>query len=103
MVESRFQRQLVDRLKREFPGCYVTKMNSLNNQGIPDLLILYGPCWALLEVKRSATAPHRPNQDWWVDKFNNEGFADFVFPENVDNVMLRLHRYFDDVDYLIKC
>ena len=63
MKENKFQADLKKELKSRFPGCIVTKLDSADIQGIPDLLVLYKDKWAALEVKKSATASHRPNQD----------------------------------------
>ena len=41
MKESKFQSDLKEELKERFPGCIVTKLDSGNIQGIPDLLVLH--------------------------------------------------------------
>ena len=56
MKESKFQADLKKELKKLFPGCIVTKMDSGDIQGIPDLLILFKNMWATLECKKSADA-----------------------------------------------
>ena len=53
MRESNFQADLKKELKTLFPGCIVTKLDSSDIQGIPDLLILYKNKWATLECKRT--------------------------------------------------
>ena len=60
------------------------------------MLILYKNKYAFLENKKSANAPHQPNQDYYVDKLNNMSFARFVYPENKDNVLEELDLYFRD-------
>lgn len=40
-LESKFQRVLKCELKEMFPGCIITKLDSGDIQGIPDLLILH--------------------------------------------------------------
>ena len=52
-LESKFQSDLKKELRDMFPGCIVTKMDSSDIQGIPDLLILYKQHWATLECKKS--------------------------------------------------
>ena len=91
--ESEFQRRLVKRLYSEFPGCYVMKNES--RQGVPDLLILYKDRWAMLECKKSERASHRPNQDYYVDHFNEMSFAAFIFPENEEEVFYELQSTFE--------
>ena len=62
--ESNFQAELKKELKKMFPGCIVTKLDSSDIQGIPDLLVLYKDKWATLENKRSEKDRRnpRPNQ-----------------------------------------
>ena len=95
MKESNFQATLVKDLKKRFPGCIVMKNDSGHNQGIPDISVLYGDRYALLECKRSETAPHRPNQDYYVDSVNRMGgIARFIFPENKEAILDELESAF---------
>ena len=77
-----------------FPGCIVTKLDSSDIQGIPDLLILYKNKWATLENKRNAKATHQPNQDYYVDVMNNMSFSRFIYPENKEEVLNDLQQAF---------
>lgn len=95
MLESKFQSKLIRRIKDEFPGCIVLKNDPTYLQGIPDLTIFYENTWAALEVKKSATASHQPNQDYYVDKMNQMSYAAFIFPENEDEVMVELQNHFN--------
>ncbi len=92
--ESTFQRNLRKELKDIFPGCIVTKLDSGDIQGIPDLLILFKDKWATLENKRYSNAKHQPNQDYYVDKMNKMSFSKFIYPENKDSVLNELKKYF---------
>ena len=94
MKESMFQGKLIKEIKRKYPGAVVLKNDANYIQGIPDLLVLYGDKWAALEVKKSGTASHRPNQDYYVRKLNEMSFARFVYPENKEEVMNDLARSF---------
>ena len=85
--ESSFQKELKDEIKLRFPGSIITKLDSGDTQGIPDLLVLYKDRWAALECKKSKDEPHRPNQDYYVDKLNNMSFSAFIFPENREEVL----------------
>lgn len=89
-VERNFQRKLVRELKEKYPEAIIFKNEAL--QGIPDLLILSNSKWAALECKRSKKAPHRPNQDYYVEKMNNMSFARFVYPENKEEVLNELEQ-----------
>ena len=94
--ESEFQSNLKKELKNIFPGCIVTKMDSGNIQGIPDLLILYKNKWATLENKRCNKASHRPNQDYYVNKMNSMSFSRFIYPENKNEVLEDLKKFLSD-------
>lgn len=93
--ESNFQSKLIKRLKKDLPGCVVMKMDAGYIQGIPDLLVLHKDKWATLECKRSSTASHRPNQDYWVDKLDAMSFSAFIHPENEEAVLDELYKTFD--------
>lgn len=92
MRESKFQAELIQDLKDIFPGCVVLKNDSSYIQGIPDLLILYGNRWAMLECKRSANEHHQPNQDWYISKLDEMSYASFIFPENKERVLSELQQ-----------
>ena len=94
MRESKFQSNLIQKIKKLFPGSIVLKNDPTYIQGIPDLLVLYKDKWASLEVKRSAGASHRPNQDYYVNKMNKMSFSRFIFPENETEVLTDLARLF---------
>lgn len=93
-LERDFQRDLIKELKDIFEGCIVMKNDSSYIQGIPDLIILFNDRWAALEVKKSRTASHRPNQEYYVDKMDDMSFARFVYPENKEDVLNELQQTF---------
>ena len=95
MVESEFQKSLINDLKQRFPGCIVMKNDANYIQGIPDLLVLYKDHWAALECKKSSTAKKRPNQDHYVNKMNEMSFSRFVYPENKEEVLDELQQAFE--------
>ena len=90
--ESAYQAKLIAKIKTLFPGCYVT--TDLKDQGLPDILILFRERWAMLEVKRSAREATQPNQQYWVDHYNNLSFASFIYPENEEQVLSDLQSAF---------
>lgn len=94
-LESGFQDRLKDDIYDLFPGCMIMKLDSSYIQGIPDLLILYGDRWAVLECKKYAGARRQPNQEYYVDKMNKMSFAAFVCPENKEEVLYELQRAFE--------
>jgi hypothetical protein len=91
--ETTYQLALVDKLKVMFPGCLILKNDPADRQGIPDLLILWGERWAMLEVKRSERSPTQPNQEYYVDHYNQMSFAAFIYPEIDDEVLIALNRF----------
>ncbi len=93
-LESKIQAGLIKDLEVLLPGCLILKGNSEYRQGVPDLIVLYQDRWAALEVKRSSTAPARPNQPYYVDRLDKMGFAAFVFPENRVHILDALQNYF---------
>lgn len=94
MLERDYQKKLVKKLKDIFPGCIVLKNDAQLKQGIPDLLILYKDKWAILEVKRSETASHRPNQDYIINKLLGMSYATFIYPENEEKIFSELKEVF---------
>lgn len=94
MREGKFQLQLTQKLKEMFPGCVIQRNNPLDIQGIPDLTVFWGPCYALLEVKDSADAPEQPNQRYYVEQFAEMSFAAFIYPENEEEVLNALQYAF---------
>lgn len=95
MLENRFKTKLISELEEMFPGCMVIHMDPNEIQGIPDLLILYKDKWAALEGKKSADAPLRPNQDYYVDLMNDMSYASFIYPENKEEVLYELQQTFE--------
>lgn len=94
MLERNFQASLIRELKDIFPGCIVLKNDPEYLQGFPDLTILFNEHWALLECKRSENEPHRPNQDYYVNKGDQMSFARFIYPENKEEVLDELQQAF---------
>lgn len=92
--EGRFQDRLRNDLESLFPNCLIMKNDPNSRQGIPDLLILFGNRWALLEVKKSANERPRPNQPWYVDWGSDNSFGSFIYPENKDEVLRELENFF---------
>lgn len=94
-LESAFEADLYhDVTESILPGSYMFKLDSSQRQGIPDRLILWRDRWAVLEVKRSANSPFRPNQEWYIDQFNRMSYASVIYPENKEAVLNDLQRAF---------
>lgn len=95
MLEREYQAKLIRRLKRLYPNCIVLKNDTSLIQGIPDLTVLYGDRWAMLEVKASETAVYQPNQEYYVGKVNGMSFAAFIHPGNEEEVLRDLQHVFE--------
>lgn len=91
-LESGFQDKLRDELKSLFPGSMIFKMDQ--QQGVPDLLVLYEDKWASLECKKSANASKQPNQEYYVERMNEMSFSRFIYPENKEEVLNELCQAF---------
>ena len=93
-LESEFTLNLKDELRHRFPGCFIIKLDANQVQGIPDLLILWGSFWAILESKRGLSSPRQPNQEYYVDLFDEMSFSAFVHPLNYREVLDDMERAF---------
>lgn len=91
-LESKFQKDVIDDLKKKYPGCVILKNNPLYIQGFPDLTILYKKHWAVLECKRSEDEEHQPNQDHYVEQLNDMSYSAFIFPENKEKIYNELEQ-----------
>jgi hypothetical protein len=94
MRESAFQRQLIKKIEKLFPGVVILKNNPDHIQGIPDLTILWRQFWATLEVKESENASIQPNQDYWIKRLGEYSYSAFVYPENEKEVLDALQHTF---------
>lgn len=93
--ETGYQFNLIRRLQNMFPGCFILRNDSASMQGVPDILILFGNKWAMLECKKSSLAHVQPNQRYYVEMFNEMSFAAFIFPENEEQVLNDLQHAFN--------
>ena len=94
MLENKFKTKLVNEIKAIFPGCFIFHLDPNEKQGIPDLLILHGNKWAALEGKIRENAPHRPNQDYYVETLGKMSYAAFIYPENKEKILNELQQAF---------
>ena len=94
-LENEYKRGLKRRIEERFSGCLVLKNDEQLLQGIFDMTILYGPYYAVLEVKRSEDAPMRPNQDYYLERvIRMGGIAFVIYPENEIEVLHEIQRAF---------
>lgn len=97
MTENQYQAKLIKKLERMFPGCVVLKNDPQYQQGMLDLIILWGTKWASLEVKSSTNSAVQPNQEYWVEQLGKMSFAAFICPENERQVLNALQQAFAPV------
>jgi len=93
-LESIFQKELMDEIRERYPGCVIIKNDPNYIQGFPDWTILYKDKWAVIEAKRSASAKHQPNQDFYVKKLNDMSYAAFAYPENKEVILREIQSAF---------
>jgi hypothetical protein len=94
VTENQYQAKLIRRLKQMFPGIEILKNDANLRQGILDLTLLWEDVWAMLEVKAYEGAEERPNQGYYVNRFNRMSFAAFIYPENEEEVLAALSEAF---------
>ena len=94
MLESNFKTNLIQKLYTLYPSAIIVHMDPNEIQGIPDLLILYKNKWASLEGKKSSEEQFRPNQEYYIDLMNRMSFSSVIYPENEEQVLQRLFRFF---------
>ena len=94
MLEKQFQRNLINKLQKRFPGCLILKNDPTYKQGIPDLLILFKNKWAMLECKKSLASTLRPNQKYYIDILSKMSFAKIISPENEEAILDELQQTF---------
>lgn len=95
MTENKYQTGLIKRIKDRFPGSVVLRNDAAYQQGMLDLTLLFGDRWASLEVKASADASVRPNQDYFVQQLDDMSFAAYIYPENEEEVLNALQQAFE--------
>lgn len=97
-LENEYKRGLKIRIENRFPGCIVLKNDEQMLQGIPDMTILWGPQYVVLEVKRSADSPFRPNQQHYLNKISDMGGIAFViYPENEEEVLDAIQHAYQNI------
>lgn len=97
MKESEFQKKFLDKVKKLVPGCTALKNDSSYIQGIYDWTVQRGSKAAALEIKITKDAHHQPNQDYYINKINEQGgFGRFVYPENEKQSLEDIVNFFNN-------
>lgn len=93
---SGFKARLIKEIEYRFPGVVVFNLDpNTIHQGVPDLLILYRTKWAMLETKAAFNSRRRPNQEFYVNFYNELSYANFIYPENEEEVLDDLQQAFE--------
>lgn len=94
MLEGEYKTQLTKKILKRFPGlCEVVRLDSALRQGVPDMGVLFrGGYWALLEAKTRMNSKRQPNQEHYVEVFNDMCFAAFICPQNEEAVLDELQQ-----------
>ena len=95
MLESEFKSHTKDRIRERLPNIDLDFIESKTiTRSKPDLFIIGFHAWAALEFKRSKNAPKQPNQAYTIERLGVKGYASFVYPENLEEVLDDLERLF---------
>lgn len=98
MLERDFQSKVIKEIKSIFPKGFVLKCDGSNTpSGFPDILIINGSKWGVLEFKRSekerySTNGLRPHQEYYIKTLGEMSFARFIYPENKEEVLNELQQ-----------
>ena len=95
--ESKYQHDLIEKIKDRFPDAFVLKNDPSYIQGIPDLTVLWEDKWATLECKKSKKDYDKdftPNQHIYVKKMDRMSFSSFIYPENEEEVLNEMEQSF---------
>lgn len=94
MAERHYQALLIKRLRDMFDGIVILKNDAGYMQGVPDLILLYGPYWAMLEVKNDKASSFQPNQEYYLTLLDEMSYAACIYPENESEVISALQQTF---------
>lgn len=95
MLEMSFKTKFLIRLEERLPQVDLDFVHTKPRQrSYPDTFVIGPHVWAALEFKRAENAPHQPNQVYYVNHFRQKGYANFVYPENAEEVLDELEDLF---------
>lgn len=94
--EGKYKTELKKRMQARFPDAIILKNDEQLCPGIFDLVMLWGPWYAAIEVKRNASAPYRPNQEYYLNSVVQMGGLAFtLYPENEEEVLNEIQHSFE--------
>lgn len=93
MLESSFKADFKKEVARRLPHVQMYEPKT-HTRSAPDLIILGWGTWAVCEFKRDRDADEQPNQDRTIKILSEMGRAEFVYPDNVEEVLRGLEDLF---------
>lgn len=94
ILESNFKRKGLELIRERLSEFDLDFIDVQGARSFPDIIILGPRVWAALEFKRSEEANKQPNQGHHINRLNNKGYASFIFPENLEEVIHDLEKLF---------
>lgn len=94
MLERDLQPKVIAAIKMRYPDAIILKNDPTYYQSIPDLLVLVGPKWAMLETKKEKKSRYQPNQKTTAKKLDSMSFCRSINSENFKEVLHELERFF---------
>lgn len=91
-TERDFRKKFKGRLLKIFPDAIITHLDPNDIQGIPDICMFWRDRYFMFETKRFTKASKRPNQQYYIDLFDDWSYARFVQPENMEEVLNELEQ-----------
>lgn len=93
ILEKDFQKAFIRQIKIILPNSIAIKNDANYLQGFPDWTVIDGPRVYVFEAKAFKNANRQPNQEYYINTINNAGgFARFVYPENMQEVLDEIQR-----------
>ena len=92
MSERDFRKKFKERLMKIFPDAIITHLDPNDIQGIPDICMFWRDRYFMFETKKFTKASKRPNQQYYIDLFDDWSYARFVQPENMEEVLNELEQ-----------
>ena len=93
MLESKLKADFKDEVKRCIPHVRMYEPKT-HTRSDPDLIILGPGSWWAGEFKRDRGSDEQPNQDSTINYLNEIGYAEFVYPDNFEEVLDGLEGLF---------
>ena len=97
MLESELKAWFMSQVRERIPHVEMHEPKTIR-RGKPDLYVLgpgAGPgAWAAFDFKADRGADHQPNQDFVIDYLDDMAWAEFVYPDNAEEILDGLERLF---------